>query len=115
MTSPTRQQIINAHEALNSLLKLASGTSTASAIFNWETVRAAFPPKPQPTMSDVEWDDELHYLAEAELAGWGKVTMLWASTIGNISVIGDGLIKDVRAEDLTPTGKRYRLQEVQDD
>ena len=119
MSNPTRQEIINAHEALNSLLKLASGTSTASAIFAWETVRAALPPKPQPTMAEVEWDDDKHYLAEAEHPEYGKVIMLERSAC-------PGFIRFARAKEneptwqaaeektLTPTGKRYTLTEVQE-
>ncbi|MHA7726205.1 hypothetical protein [Corynebacterium hesseae] len=115
MTSPTRQQIINAHEALNSLLKLASGTSTASAIFNWETVRAALPSKPQPTMSDVEWDDDEHYLAEAEHENGDAVIMLGKDASGRINIVGKGFVGSVYTNLLTPTGRRYTLTEVQDD
>ncbi|QRP98964.1 hypothetical protein I6J72_05545 [Corynebacterium sp. FDAARGOS 1242] len=120
MTNPTRQEIINAHEALNSLLKLASGTSTASAIFNWETVRAALPPKPRPTMADVEWDDDEHYLAEAEQNMYGNVIMLGVDD-DNMNMIaflvppefGTGIDAAFR-QTLTPTGRRYTLTEVQE-
>lgn len=118
MTNPTRQEILDAHEALNSLLKLASGTSTASAIFAWETVRAALPPKPQPTMAEAEWDDDKHYLAEAEYIDCGKVIMLYRDE-------DDGLIQCqiiggkhsaffAYSGNLTPTGRRYTLTEVQE-
>ncbi|MGV0369355.1 hypothetical protein ACUY29_11305 [Corynebacterium aurimucosum] len=119
MSNPTRQEIIRAHEALNSLLKLASGTSTASAIFNWETVRAALPPVPRPTMADVEWDDDEHYLAEAETPDLvGKVVMLRkteSSLIEFTMTTCTPLTKGCTwPEKLTPTGKRYTLTEVQE-
>ncbi|TRX51557.1 hypothetical protein [Corynebacterium guaraldiae] len=117
MTEPTREQILAAHRALAHLYNAASdglpiSEQVARSIRG--EILTALPPKPRPTMAEIEWDNDVHYLAEAELAGWGKVTMLWVSTIGNISVIGDGLIRDVRADSLTPTGKRYTLTEVQE-
>ena len=67
-----------------------------------------------PTMADVEWDDDEHYLAEAEHANWYKVVMISCDRNGMIhcAVRGDLYIAD--PEDLTPTGKRYTLTEVQE-
>lgn len=119
MPNPTRQEIIEAHEALTNLLKLASNPPTAYALFNERAVRDALPPKPQPTMAEVEWDDGLHYLAEAESARFGKVVMLsksWAHEQIDILVNNDqgiGFQLEYPA-DLTPTGKRYTLTEVQE-
>lgn len=117
MTNPTRQEIINAHEALTSLLKLASNTSTAYAIFNEEIVRAALPPRPRPTMAEVEWDDDKHYLAEAEESSLGTVLMLMKRKDGFIEVNMKPYTFPLRActlpENLTPTGKRYTLTEVE--
>ncbi len=115
MTKPTREQIQAAHYATEQLALLATSITERHDVKDYrEMILKALPPKPQPTMAEVEWNNDVHYLAEAERAGWGKVTMLWGSTIGNISVIGDGLVRDVRAEDLTPTGRRYTLTEVQE-
>ena len=119
MTQPTRKEIIDAHDALTSLLKIASRTSTASAIINEKVVRAALPPKPQPTMAEVEWDDDKHYLAEAEHADWGTMTMLKPMrTYPQIKCLstkgGDYCIVYPSTEDLTPTGRRYTLTEVQE-
>ena len=118
MTNPTRQEILDAHEALNSLLKLASGTSTASAIFAWETVRAALPPKPQPTMAEAEWDDDKHYLAEAQHPVWGSVVMLNYDTdqakIQYICYEKPGRTGFASPKNLTPTGYQCTLTEVQE-
>ena len=119
MTTPTRQDIIEAHKALTNLLKLASSTSTAAAIFNEQIVRDALPPKPQPTMAEVEWDDDEHFLAEAEHPDFGKVIMLgksWVHEQIDILVNNDqgiGFQLEYPA-DLTPTGNRYTLTEVQE-
>lgn len=118
MTQPTRQEIIDAHDALTSLLKIASRTSTASAIINEKVVRAALPPKPRPTMADVEWDDDKHYLAEAEHTYWGKVIMLYRHAgLRQIQYLRAGGANEIRLADpadLTPTGRRYTLTEVQE-
>lgn len=118
MTNPTREDIIEAHKALTNLLKLASGTSTASAIFNEKIVRDALPPKPQPTMADIEWDDELHHLAEAEHDAIGKVIMMHPASDAEIECLHEwyGLYRVywLSSDQLTPTGKRYTLTEVQE-
>ena len=118
MSNPTRQEIIEAHKALTNLLKLASGTSTASAIFNEKIVRDALPPKPQPTMAEVEWDDDKHLLAEAEHPTWGKSIMLGPVKNGELSVLSEeeGRLDMHLAfsSNLTLTGKRYTLTEVQE-
>ena len=115
MTEPTREQILAAHYATERLALLATSITERQDVKDYkEMILRALPQRPQPTMAEIECDNDVHYLAEAERAGWGKVTMLWVSTIGNISVIGDGLVRDVRAEDLTPTGRRYTLTEVQE-
>ena len=119
MPNPSREDIIEAHKALTNLLKLASGTSTASAIFNEKIVRDALPPLPQPTMAEVEWDDEKHYLAEAEHPGWGKVIMLGMtpdSKVVRTLTKKDGAFHfpSVPPKSLTPTGRRYTLTEVQE-
>lgn len=123
MTQPTRQEILDAHDALAELRALVESNpprhdthaeKLESRIF------AALPPLPQPTMAEVEWDDDKHYLAEAEHPTFGKVIMLERSAC-------PGFIRFARAKEneptwqaaeektLTPTGKRYTLTEVQDD
>ena len=121
MTSPTRAQILNAHEALAELRALVESNpprhdthaeKLESRIF------AALPPLPQPTMAEVEWDSDKHYLAEAEHDVYGQVIMLGLDAGGLIEFIIPSR-RDFRCDtdspgNLTPTGKRYTLTEVQE-
>lgn len=113
MTNPTRQEILDAHEELEKLCNRLPGTRRAKM-----TILAALPPKPQPTMAEVKWDDEKHYLAEAEHPLFGKVIMLGLNVYDQIDFIAPNRYasryKDAPLEDLTPTGRRYTLTEVQD-
>lgn len=122
MTNPTRQEIIEAHDALNRIYqhllydKNADLRALNTAI---EAIHRILPPKPRPTMAEVEWDDDKHYLAEAEHADWGTMTMLKPMrTYPQIKCLstkgGDYCIVYPSTEDLTPTGKRYTLTEVQE-
>lgn len=125
MTTPTRQEIINAHEALSNLAAFASRYAEDMVEMNqtldWnETIKAALPPKPQPTMADVEWDDNKHYLAEAKHVDWGKVVMLYYDGQSNriqyfCKLDEPNMVVYSDPANLTPTGKRYTLTEVQDD
>ena len=123
MTSPTRQEIIDAHNALEDLknvaLCVADFSSDADTYLLWkEQILAALPPRPQPTMAEVEWDDDKHLLAEAEHSAWGKVIMLGPVKNGELSVLSEeeGRLDMHLAfsSNLTPTGKRYTLTEVQE-
>ena len=81
MPNPTRQEITDAHEALSNLAAFASRYVEDMVEMNqtlgWnETIKAALPPKPQPTMAEIEWDDDKHLLTEADHSVWGKVVML---------------------------------------
>lgn len=112
MTNPTRQEILEAHEALEKLCQRLPATRAAK-----ETILRALPPLPRPTMNDIKWDDNEHFLAEAEHPDWGKVAMLRESGLIIFvqpieKKIGD--IQVARVEELTPTGKRYTLTEVQE-
>lgn len=125
MANPTRQQIINAHEALSNLAAFASRYAEDMVEMNqtldWnETIKAALPPKPQPTMADVEWDDNKHYLAEAKHVDWGKVVMLYYDGQSNriqyfCKLDEPNMVVYSDPANLTPTGKRYTLTEAQDD
>lgn len=117
MPNPTRQEIIDAHDALEALCKRLLGTRYAEM-----AILAALPPRPQPTMAEVKWDDNKHYLAEAESPSYGKVIMLFQQRdTRNIFVDipvpewEECQFKFIDAANLTPTGKRYTLTEVQDD
>ena len=63
----------------------------------------------EPTMADVEWDDEKHHLAGATLPSGYEVVMFWAED--------DYIITDQESwsrDCLTPNGKQYELVEVTD-
>lgn len=121
MTNPTRDQILAAHRALAHLCNAASDglfISEQAAHSIKDQVLDALPPVPRPTMAEVEWDDELHYLAEAESDLFGTVIMLAKNEDGHIEfLVPEG--KSSRTDEsltrtLTPTGKRYTLTEVQE-
>ena len=124
MPNPTREDIIAAHDSLKEITGYLdhsfSGHTWDLISHLLENVQEALPPLPQPTMAEVEWDDDKHYLAEAEHPTFGKVIMLERSAC-------PGFIRFARAKEneptwqaaeektLTPTGKRYTLTEVHND
>lgn len=121
MTNPTRLDIIRAHQTLNDLriFLTAKGELDSDTIkYTMSVIKKALPPKPQPTMAEVEWDDELHYLAEADHAAIGKVIMLHPASDAEIECLNKryGLYRVywLASDQLTPTGKRYTLTEVQE-
>ena len=121
---PTRQEIIDAHYALENLEYVARKSAESTEEKDYCTrkrnlILQALPPIPQPTMAEVEWNDDEHFLAEAEDESCSSVIMLQQSKeTGNIQAILKGTIKSYliyqRPEHLTPTGKRYTLTEVQE-
>ncbi|WP_284770943.1 hypothetical protein [Corynebacterium rhinophilum] len=109
--NPTRQEIINAHEELEKLFNRLPATRAAK-----ETILKVLPPLPRLTMAEIEWDDDKHYLAEAEHCSLGKVVMLSKICGGEeIYYIRQGfkgeLLTFASPDKLTPTGRRYVLQE----
>ena len=118
--NPTRQEIIDAHKALQKLLvyALTWGDDTTSELYRelYGEVLAALPPLPRPTMADIDWDDNEHFLAEAENRAWGKVIMLFkkAKTGKILSLFhedGEQCFVCLDPCDLAPTGRRYVLKE----
>lgn len=106
--NPTRQEILEAHEALEKLCQRLPATRAAK-----ETILRALPPLPRLTMAEIEWDEEEHFLAEAEHPNWGKVVMLYEfDEFISFMQTSDGpkvALGDVK-ERFTPTGRRYVLQ-----
>nr|DAI15213.1 MAG TPA: hypothetical protein [Caudoviricetes sp.] len=121
MTDLTRQEILDAYSALEELknvaLSAADFCGDTEKFLMWKNeILKALPPKPQPTMAEIEWDDEKHYLAEAEHSEYGKVTMVSkAASCGDINYLRTGtnscLLSLGSPDKLTPTGRRYILQE----
>ena len=68
----------------------------------------------KPTMADVEWSDEKHFLAEATDGDGDAVVMCGENAEGEISVIvlWDHLNYSTPKGQLTPNGKSYKLVEV---
>ena len=123
MTNPTRQQIINAHEALEELknvaLSAADFCGDTENYLAWKSeILAALPPRPRPTMAEIKWDDEKHYLAEAEQEFYGNVIMLGLANDGFIRFFipnsSEQHFTVANPKTLTPTGRRYTLTEVQE-
>lgn len=124
MSQPTHEEIIDAYDALDRLAHLAESFALYTSRGRDETrelrqtILDALPSKPQPTMAEVEWDDDKHYLAEAEHPDYGKVIMLGMNFFfGRIRIMSakekDALWHLAHPESLTPTGKLYTLTEVQ--
>lgn len=109
--NPTRQEIIDAQLARqwaewNKSCEVSSPEIQAAANF----ILAHTTP---PTMADVEWDDELHYLAEAEHKDGRIVIMLTRDSSTRINFIWNELIDSTHPQNLTPTGRLYTLTEVE--
>lgn len=119
--NPTRQEIIEAHQVVKDYIEheldvAHNEADIKEALRRDELLLKVLPPLPRLTMAEIEWDDEKHYLAEAEHCSLGKVIML--SRSGHRSDIYylrsgvDGRVIGLDSPDkLTPTGRRYVLQE----
>lgn len=122
MPKYTREEIINAHNTLAALICFGQVNSVDLEEKDWITtkgkeVAAALPPRPQPTMAEVEWDDDIHYLAEAEHPDYGLVIMLSEGVepgIIHVMHCGDKVdsVYQVSDECLAPTGRRYTLTDT---
>lgn len=112
MPKPTHQEIIAAYDALDALCDRVPATRSAK-----ERILRVLPPKPRPTMAEIKWSGNEHYLAEAEYLHHGHVIMLTPTGEGEIKCFrkNNGLVLIVNSRVLTPTGKRYTLTEVHDD
>lgn len=120
MTDPTRQDIINAYDSLEELKKAALKTAefcddTEHFLMCEHEILKALPPRPQPTMADIEWNNEKHYLAEAQHDVHGQVIMVGLSSDKLIEFFVPSLRDhkcDVDHPDtLTPTGHTFELKE----
>ena len=75
MTESTRKEILDAYEALETLTDTCIHSSEQAEGLR-ELVLRVLPPRPNPTMADVEWDEEKHGLAAATHTAKGKVIMV---------------------------------------
>lgn len=120
MTNPTRKQIEAAYFATEQLVLLATAVRESPAVKDYrEMILKVLPPKPQPTVADVGWDNEKHRFAEAEHPDYGEVIMLQRDlNTGRVRILlndyGEFHMPYALPQNLTPTGRRYTLTEVQD-
>ena len=118
MPSPTRQEIIDAYEMLDVLLGFSEDRNPDLVPERRSIIEKALPPRPQATMAEIEWDDDKHYLAEAEHDSLGKVVMIHPAPDTRIRCLRKGYgpyrVYNLIPAHLTPTGKRYTLTEVQE-
>lgn len=66
----------------------------------------------EPTMADVEWDDEKHHLAGATTPKGHDAVMMWCDEEDTGHIVTD--LGEWRPDQLTPNGKKYELREVVD-
>ena len=79
MSNPTRQEILDAHRALINLydcIEMGWRIEAATLKDKLSVIEKAMLPKPKRTMAETQWDNEEHYLAEAETEDGIKVVML---------------------------------------
>ncbi|WP_311342548.1 hypothetical protein [Corynebacterium riegelii] len=86
---------------------------TAPEIYAAAEIVLATIPAP-PTMADVEWSDEEHFLAGATTIDGDEVTMIGPGPEDTVRVnyLGDDFEIALRRKYLTPNGKHYDLREV---
>ena len=117
MSNLTRQEIVDAHEALRELFsKIPDGPGVFEL---GKTVLKAMPEVPPATMAEIEWDNDFHCLAEAENPTYGKVIMLYrpAGTSGVKVLVkddnkGEVYERFILAKNLVPTGRLFMICEV---
>lgn len=115
MANPSRQQIIEAYEALEELRDGAREQIGLTADAKYDTILEVLPSKPELTMADIEWNDDEHSLTEAIHPNYGSVPMLaqyyYNDGIGILIKEEDGLdLLYVAPDTLTPTGRKYELK-----
>lgn len=110
---------ISAHEALSVLAAYSTGPLPERAVQGYANeVRKALPPVPKPTMNDVNWERDIHFLAIAEdTRDNQRYIMLFPEISGHIRCITEDPQSYTLAllrEFLVPTGERYELVDTQE-
>lgn len=123
MSNLTRQEIIEAYKALDELdlavFNRAEDWDDMELCQLWKSqILKALPPKPQPTMDDVNWEHSRHFLAVVEdTRDKERFIMLFPDMNEHIRCVGEGSRRytvSLLREYLVPTGERYTLTEVQE-
>lgn len=116
MTEPTRDETLSAHDALDALCGRIPEDTHTDALRR--RILRALPSKPALTMAEIAWDDDKHFLAEATHLVYETVLMLGQDSDDAIKFLAlnraDRKTVWGQPRDLTPTGKRYTLTEVQE-
>lgn len=120
MANPTQRDITRAYDALDKLSKAAL-EATASVdeicmLLSWhKDIFGALPPKPEPTMEDIGWDEDEHYLAEAVTKKGTKLIMLELDDDVILTVHPDTTeFINFDLYELTPTGRKFEFKEKRD-
>lgn len=123
MTKQSHQDIETAHASLRELHRLAKAApmlfikdfSKQNELL--DDVLKVLPPIPKLTMAEIEWDDDEHYLAEAEHPDYGLVIMLSEGDEPGVihAMCREGKVDrvlQVSDECLTLTGRRFVLTDL---
>lgn len=116
MSEISSNSVVAAYAALNNLEDLAfigaDSESKEALVSVWkDLVQKALPPKPVPTMAEVNWDDEDIYLAEARHEDGRVVLMIEYISESRIGFILNGTFDSAHESELTPTGTTYKIVE----
>lgn len=123
MTKSSYRDIETAHASLRELHRLAKAVpmlfikdfSKQNELL--DDVLKVLPPIPKLTMAEIEWDDDEHYLAEAEHPDYGSVIMLSEGDEPGVihAMCREGKVDrvlQVSDECLTLTGRRFVLTDL---
>lgn len=121
MSEISSNSVSAAYEALSNLEDLAfigaDSESKEGLVSVWkDLVQKVLPPRPQPTMADIAWDDDECYLAGVENRIWGHGIMLYLdderdTILCQFQQEGEPFTLHCELDTLTPTDKKYKLVE----
>ena len=107
----TRDELAEAHKSLDAMCDHIYYASGSYPDKGRKDILAALPPRPNPTMAELEWDEDEHYLAEAVHPEYGKVMMVASTGSGPIDILtrkGNSMpYRSALPEELEPTGRHY--------
>lgn len=122
MTEYTREEVYKAHDALEYLIQNLYDVSFEEAkdTDSYKKLVKFLPPKPKPTVLDEGWDNEKHRFRLAKHDEiYSDVIMLHETYDGrkvyclveSESAMAKPYIVALDKDELTPTGKRYKITE----
>lgn len=120
MTEYNREEVYNAHDALEYLIQNLYDVSFEEAkdTDSYKRLVKFLPPKPKPTVLDEGWDNEKHRfrLAKHDKTATDVVMLHETSDGRKVHCLVENIvikpyIIDLDKDDLTPIGKRYKITE----